>query len=277
MAKKLPRIRFYGWSSLVIEGPQGSLAFDPFFRPFYGADWSKLSDYADVRVVCMTHGHQEHYLDCHEVVKQYGAKFVSSPTACRHLSRRYGVAETQTHPLECWQTIDLLGFRITPFVWHHRDISPILMVLHNGNIMKGLKWAWDALYLSPFMAPFYGFHVVLPDGTTLVNYGEGMNSKFVAAEAREVVKRLGKPDILIGGAQLSFSRQVAECAAEMGARTVILHHPHEKMFEAIGTKSAHPAEFVNAVHAALPKADVFHVTAGWTADEAASCQSMKLR
>jgi L-ascorbate metabolism protein UlaG (beta-lactamase superfamily) len=270
MVETLPKIRFYGWSSFVIEGPNGALAFDPFFRPYCGADWSTLADYADVRVVCLTHGHQEHYLDCHRVVKAYGAKFVSSPAACDHIRRRYGVAASDTLPTECFQTTEVLGFRITPFTWHHRDISPARAVWRKGHVIKGLKWAWDALYQSPFAAPFYGFHVVLPDGTTLVNYGEGMNSKFVPAEAREVVNRLGKPDILIAGAQCFFAQHVADGAREVGARTVILHHPHEKMFKMIGAKSSTPDEFTAAVRAAQPQARVLHVDGGWTSATATS-------
>lgn len=264
----LPRIRYHGWSSLVIEGPQGALAFDPFFRPYCDANWSTLKHYTDVRVVCLTHGHQEHYLDCHRLVGAHGAKFVSSPKACDHIHRRYGIALSDTVPVECWQSVELSGFRITPFLWHHRDISPLRAVWRKGHVIKGLKWAWDALYQSPFAAPFYGFHVVLPDGTTIVNYGEGLNSKFVPAEAREIVTRLGTPDILIAGAQCFFAEHVAAGAKEIGARTVILHHPHEKMFEMIGATSASPAEFVNAVRAAVPQAQVFHVSPGWTSVDA---------
>lgn len=62
MVQTLPRMRFYGWSSFVIEGSRGALAFDPFFRPYCGTEWSTLGDYADGRVICLTHGHQEHYL-----------------------------------------------------------------------------------------------------------------------------------------------------------------------------------------------------------------------
>ena len=53
------RIRYFGWSSLALEAPNGTLAFDPFFRPYCGAKWSSIDDYADAKVVCVTHGHEE--------------------------------------------------------------------------------------------------------------------------------------------------------------------------------------------------------------------------
>ncbi len=260
---RLPVIRYYGWSSFVIEGAEGALAFDPFFRPYCGARWSELSDYADVRVVCLTHGHQEHYLDCHEVLKAYGGRFVSSPLACDHLCKRFGVGLENVVPVQCYDTVEILGFRITPFLWRHRDISPLRAVWRNGHVIDGMIWAWNALYMSPFTAPFYGFHVALPDGTTVVNYGEGLNPTFEPEAAQTLVAKFGKPDVLIAGAQCFFDAEVAAGAKQVGAPINILHHPHEKMFELIGAKSSSPSDFVSAVRAELPESKVIHVSPGW--------------
>ena len=36
------KIKYFGWSSFMIESPGGNLLFDPFFRKMYGAKYSDL-------------------------------------------------------------------------------------------------------------------------------------------------------------------------------------------------------------------------------------------
>ena len=57
------KMRYLGWSNILIREPQGDLVFDPFFRKMYGAQWASKDDYEKVRVICVSHGHHEHYMD----------------------------------------------------------------------------------------------------------------------------------------------------------------------------------------------------------------------
>ena len=41
----MTKLRYYGWSALSIETPDGALFFDPFFRPYCGAEWFHLADF----------------------------------------------------------------------------------------------------------------------------------------------------------------------------------------------------------------------------------------
>lgn len=67
------RIRYFGWSALSLETPDGALFFDPFFRPYCGASWFGLRDFANARYICVTQGHEEHFLDVPAIAKAAGA------------------------------------------------------------------------------------------------------------------------------------------------------------------------------------------------------------
>lgn len=251
------RIRYFGWSSLQLETPTGSIFFDPFFRPYCGAQWSSLEDYADADVVCVTHGHEEHFLDTPEVVRRSKATVVASESICRFLRRRSGIPDAQLRPVEFFEPVDVAGFRITAFGWQHRDINlagALTRAVFGGNATQ-LKWFWTSATQAPFYAPYMGFHVELPDGTTILNYNEGFNTKMTDREIQELGRRF-KVDILLAGMQLHFTADIARGVAALSPRTVVLYAPHEKFHEMMGATSAPWADFAAAARGAAPSARI---------------------
>ncbi len=251
------RIRYFGWSGLSIEAPNGSMLFDPFFRTYCGARWSSLADYTGADVVCVTHGHEEHFLDTPEIVRRSGATVVASRSICRFLRRRSGIPDDQLRPVEFFEPVEIAGFRITAFGWQHRDInlaSALTRAVFGGNATQ-LKWFWTSATRAPFYAPYMGFHVELPGGITILNYNEGFNTKMTDREIQDLGERF-KVDILLAGMQLHFTADVARGVAALSPRSVILYPPHEKFHEMMGVKSAPWVEFAEAARHAAPSAKV---------------------
>lgn len=251
-------IRYYGWSSLSITAPSGTLLFDPFFRPYCGVQWSKLEDYLPADVVCVTHGHEEHFLDTPEVVRRSGAAVVSSPSVCRFLRRRSAIAREQLHAIRCFEPVEVSGFRITAFEWKHRDIKlgrAIARAVFQGNTAQ-LKWAWSSAINAPFYAPYFGFHIELEDGTTVLNYNEGFNTKMTDTEIVELGRRF-RVDVLLAGMQLDFTADVTRGVAALSPRAVVLYPPHEKFHEMMGAVSAPWPAFAQAAHHAAPDAAIY--------------------
>ena len=257
------RLRYFGWSSLAVDTPAGSLFFDPFYRPYCGAKWSSEDDYSGASVVCVTHGHEEHFLDTPEVVRRTGATVVSSEAVCRFLGGRAGIADGQLRAATPLEPMEARGFRITTFGWKHRDISlprAFAKAVIGGNATQ-LKWFWSSLTRAPFYAPYTGFHVELPGGTTILNYNEGFNTKMTDAEIAALGKRF-RVDVLLAGMQLDFTADIARGVAALKPRAVLLYPPHEKFHEMMGARSLPWARFVEAAQGAAPGATVIAAQPG---------------
>lgn len=261
------RIKYFGWSSLALECGSEMLLFDPFFRHYCGVQWSRLEDYLPATVLCVTHGHEEHFLDTPEILRKTGAAVVSSERLCRFLEKRNGIPSRQLHPTSWFQTVELNGFRITTFPWKHRDINllkAMTKAVFRGNATQ-LKWAWSSTTSAPFYAPYVGFHVQLPDGTTVLNYNEGFNTKMTDAEIHEIRERL-PADILLAGMQLHFVDDVARGTAALAPKKLILYPPHEKFHEMMGADSAPWTDFADAVRRAAPATQVLIAEPGMVFD-----------
>lgn len=251
------RIVYYGWSALGIESAEGKLLFDPFHRAYCGAHWFDAGAFDGAGVVCVTHGHEEHFLDTPEVLRRTGALAVSSPSLISFLRKRNRIPEAQLKAAPFGETVQARGYRITTFAWQHRDINlwkALAKAVFHGNATQ-LSWAWSSATNAPFYAPYTGFHVELGDGTTVLNYNEGFNTKMSDAEIAGIGRRL-RTDVLLAGMQLDFMADVARGAKALDPKLVILYPPHDHFHRMMGVSSRPWEEFGAAVRAAVPSAQV---------------------
>jgi L-ascorbate metabolism protein UlaG (beta-lactamase superfamily) len=253
------RIRYYGWSSLSIDTADGELHFDPFYRHYCGAKWFDERAYAAARYVCVTHGHEEHFLDVPEVAKATGATVIGAPPLVRFLERRNGIDASRLKAIDpaTFETVSVPGFRVTALPWEHRDINLVKALskaVFKGNATQ-LKWAWSSATRAPFYSPYTGFHVELPDGSTVLNYNEGFNSKMTDGEIVELGRRF-RTDVLLAGMQLDFVDDVVRGVVALQPKVVILYPPHEKFHEMMGVTSRPWSEFAEAVRRAAPQTEV---------------------
>ena len=262
-------IRYYGWSAVSIDTPQGALYFDPFFRHYCGAQWFRLEDFSDAKYICVTHGHEEHFLDVPEVATRFGATVIGPPSVTRFLRSRHKLADDKLVTMQDGEVRELPGFKVTTFKWKHRDINlvkAITKAVFQGNTTQ-LAWVWSSVTNAPFYAPYTGYHVELPNGLTVLNYNEGFNTKMTDAEIEALGKRF-RTDVLLAGMQLDFVADVARGAKALKPKIVLLYPPHDKFHEMMGAKSRPWAEFAAAVRAAVPDARVIIAEPGTAIDAA---------
>ena len=205
------RIRYFGWSALSIETSDGALFFDPFFRPYCGAEWFHLDDFRHATYICVTHGHEEHFLDVPVIARATGVPVIGSPSVCSFLKWRRRLPASQLRVIDPkrFGTLEVPGFRLSSFLWKHRDINlprAVSRALFHGSTTQ-LSWAWSSATSAPFYAPYAGFHVELPDGLTVLNYNEGFNTKMSDAEIADIGRR-HRTDVLLAGMQLNFIADV---------------------------------------------------------------------
>lgn len=256
-------IKYYGWSGLSIDTPQGSLYFDPFFREYCGAKWFDLPEFDDAKYICVTHGHEEHFLDVPVIAKQTDATVIGPMAISSFLRRRRGIAKSHLKSVNAGQTIEVPGFKISAFNWKHRDINlfkALSKAVFHGNATQ-LSWAWSSATNAPFYAPYTGYHLELPDGLTVLNYNEGFNSKMTNSEIQALGKQF-RTDVLLAGMQLDFAPDLARGAAALNPKVVILYPPHDKFHEMMGVSSQPWQEFVDATQKAVPSAKVVMATPG---------------
>ncbi len=261
-------IKYYGWSSLELRSHGKSILFDPFYRHYCGAKWFDLQDFAHADLVCVTHGHEEHFLDVPEVVKASRAQVVATPSVCRFLARRNKIPEAQLLPTEWSEEVEAQGFRVSLFPWKHRDINLVKAMskaLFHGNSTQ-LSWAWSSATNAPFYSGYTGFTVTLPDGRTVLNYNEGFNSKMTDGDLRTLKAQYPRVDVLLAGMQLFFIDDVVRGVKALQPKAVLLYPPHEKFHEMMDVKSAPWEDFAAAVRRQCPDTIVVVAVPGTVMD-----------
>jgi L-ascorbate metabolism protein UlaG (beta-lactamase superfamily) len=248
-------IRYFGWSGLSIETADGALFFDPFFRPYCGAQWFQLEDFKHARYICVTHGHEEHFLDVPVIAHATDALVVGSPSVCSFLKWRRGIPPERLRVIDPkgFGRLALPGFKLTAFRWKHRDINlprALSRALFHGNATQ-LSWAWSSATRAPFYAPYTGYHVELPDGLTVLNYNEGFNTKMTDTEIADLGRRM-RTDVLLAGMQLDFIADVVRGVAALRPRIVVLYPPHEHFHAMMGAVSEPWPAFAAAVRQRFP-------------------------
>ena len=250
------KIRYFGWSSLSIETAGGALFFDPFFRPYCGAEWFHLEDFAHAKYICVTHGHEEHFLDTPIVARRTGAVVIGSPSVCSFLKWRRGIPADRLRSIDPkkFEQVSVPGFKLSAFGWKHRDINlykALTKAVFHGNATQ-LSWAWSSATNAPFYSPYTGFHVELPGGLTVLNYNEGFNTKMTDAEIGDLGRRF-RTDVLLAGMQLNFIDDVVRGVAALAPKVVILYPPHDKFHAMMGVTSEPWPAFAEAVRSRFPE------------------------
>jgi L-ascorbate metabolism protein UlaG (beta-lactamase superfamily) len=256
-------VRYFGWSALSVTAAGRTLYFDPFYRPYCGADWFSIEDFADADYIAVTHGHEEHFLDVPEIARRTRAQVIGSSAATRFLRWRRGLPAERLLTLDRDQSTSVPGFGIATFGWKHRDINLVRSVtkaLLRGNTTQ-LAWAWSSATRAPFYAPYKGYVLTLPDGTTVMNYNEGFNTKMTDREISELAQRF-RVDVVLAGMQLDFVADVRRGVAVLQPKMVLLYPPHEKFHAMMGASSRPWSEFTAAAQAGAPHARVVALAPG---------------
>lgn len=256
-------IKYFGWSSLAVQSPQGVVLFDPFYRKYCDVQWFEAVDLCPADYICVTHGHEEHFLDVPEIARLTDAVVVGPQSVIRFLHRRNSLEMARLKVLEAGQSTNLPGFQVDAFSWKHRDVNLFKLMLKGlltANFRR-FSWAWHSMTQAPFLAPYTGYRLTLPDGTTILNYNEGFNSKMTDAEI-EALGQAARTDILLGGMQLDFMADLARGVKALKPRMILLYPPHDRLHAAWGVKAAPWSEFVRAAEKAAPEALVVALEPG---------------
>ncbi len=257
-------IKYYGWSALELRAQGKSIFFDPFFRPYCGVHWYDVQDFAHADLVCVTHGHEEHFLDVPAVLRASQARVVATPAVCRFLERRNKMPAARLLPASWGESVRADGFKIGLFPWKHRDLNlfkAMTRAVFRGNTTQ-LSWAWSSATNAPFYSSYTGFHVELPDGTTVLNYNEGFNTKMTDQDMADLKQQFPRIDVLLAGMQLYFIDDVVRGVQALQPKAVVLYPPHEHFHKMMEATSAPWSDFADAIRRQCPGVQVVVATPG---------------
>jgi hypothetical protein len=248
------KLTYFGWSSFDIQSGDGSLLFDPLYRKLFGWTCSSLDDFRNSRVICVTHGHFDHYVDVPRLLRETKAVVVGSDQICQHLRAKDKDNSDRLLRIAPFQEINIGTLRISAFEWGHREVR-LTTFLKKGffraEFFPTLQLMWLNLFKVPFNAPYYGYYVKGADGIGVMNYCEGFSDAMNLKNVVELGQRF-KTDVLIAGMQLNFEKQLSEGIAAISPKTVVLFHPHNVMFERLGLKSSSTQTFIERIKGKLP-------------------------
>ena len=249
---------YHGWSCFTLATARGRLVFDPNWTNPFGRPHTGPASFADADLCFVTHGHFDHIQDVPALMKTSRVTLVGSPEVCRFLRETHGIPADRMREIEMDQALEWNGLAVTTFEWEHRivDTAKMFAVRPEAKAMlSGLYFA------NPYDARRMGFTIGLEDGRRLTYYCEGFNDQTRFDRIRIVAER-DRPDVVVAGAQLDYPKQVAEAAAILRPRRLVLFHPHTDYFDFIGLRSRPAAEFVAAVRDAAPTVEVEAVEPG---------------
>lgn len=255
----MPELVYHGWSCFTLTTVRGlKLVFDPNWTNPFGRPSAGPSAFTDADLCLVTHGHFDHIQDVPGLMKDSRMALAASREVCRFLRETHGIPAERMRELEIDQALDWNGLTVTTFEWEHRIVDTTKMF----EARPDAKAMLSGLYFSnPYDARRMGFTVRLEDGLRVTYYCEGFNDQTRFDRVRAVGER-DRPDVVVAGAQLDYPRQVAEAAAILRPRRLVLFHPHTDYFDFIGLRSRSPAEFVATVRDVAPAIEVEAVDPG---------------
>ncbi|PYN85866.1 MAG: hypothetical protein DMD87_21155 [Candidatus Rokuibacteriota bacterium] len=255
----MPELVYHGWSCFTLTTVRGlKVVFDPNWTNPFGRPSPGPSAFSDADLCLVTHGHFDHIQDVPGLLKASRMVLAASAEVCRFLRETHGIPADRIRELDMDQSLDWNGLRVTTFEWEHRIVDTGKMFAARPEAKAMLS----GLYFSnPYDARRMGFTVRLENGLRVTYYGEGFNDQTRFERVRAVGDR-DRPDVVVAGAQLDYPRQVAEAAAILRPRRLLLFHPHPDFFDFIGLRSRPAGEFVSTVRESAPAIAVEAVDPG---------------
>ncbi len=191
------QIQYFGWSAITLQYGGVQVGFD-----LYGEDvsWDALDSNLP-KLFCLTHGHPEHAGSLQSFLESPEARphlpnvhLISSAEVIRHINRNGILASENVHPVGDGDSVAVAGVVVTVFQWVHMPLLPPGLREKTEYLFQLLTHPIQLVRIGmlglslPMNAPQLGFHIAYPDGTSALNYSEGMHRLTNAAEVERVAR-----------------------------------------------------------------------------------------
>jgi hypothetical protein len=235
-------ITYFGWSGLAVRCGGTVVGFDLFGD---AVTWDALGA-ADTTILCLTHGHPEHvgsmrrFLAAPEVEKRLSSiHLVSSSQLIAFANRDNVLPASNLHVIEPGETVSIAAVDVAAFKWTHGSLLPRGTWPKIGYVKRLVSHPLAAIRIGlsglrvPRNAPMLGFHLTFVDGTTLLNYSEGMHRQ---ADAQDVqaVARQSPADTVVFAVEPEETDVIPRWIETMSPATVLLYEAHRPWRDIFG-------------------------------------------
>lgn len=228
------QIRYFGWSGITIEHGDSSVGFDL----FGDAVSPDALDNASTVILCATHGHPEHCGSFRSLLRspEVAARasdihLISSPQVIRYVNQGGLLPSANAHAVSHMEQIRIHDVQITSFFWTHLPLLPPGMRPKIEYATSLLSHPVDFVRIGlmglslPMNAPKLGFHLAFPDGTTVLNYAEGLH-RLTDAHEVEIIARELPADVLLFAVEPEDTEAIPRWVEILNPSRVLLYEAH---------------------------------------------------
>lgn len=227
-------IQYFGWSGITLRHNSTVVGFD-----LYGekVTWDAFTENQPI-ILCLTHGHPEHagslraFLEAPEARRHLpNVHLISSPDVIKHMNRRGILAPENIHPVSDGGSVTIGDVKITSFTWVHMPLLPpglrekleyiFQLIIHPVDLVR----IGTSGLLLPMNAPQLGFHIAYADGTTVLNYSEGVHRLTDPREVQQVAERL-PADMLFFAVEPDDVEAIPRWVEMLAPKEVYLYEAH---------------------------------------------------
>ncbi len=228
------QIHYFGWSGIALRHKNTLIGFDLFGD---AVTWDALKG-NQTMLFCLTHGHPEHagslqmFLEAPEA-RPYlpNIHLISSPDVIQHINRHGVLTPENVHPVKDSESVTIEGVKVTVFTWVHMPLLPPGLREKVEYIFQLLIHPIDLIRIGtmglrlPANAPQLGFHVTYPDGTTALNYSEGVH-RLTSAKEVEQIARNYPADMLFFAVEPDDAATIPRWVEMLSPKEVYIYEAH---------------------------------------------------
>ncbi len=228
------QIQYFGWSGITLCHKNTLIGFDLFGD---AVTWDILKGNQTI-LFCLTHGHPEHagtlraFLEAPEA-RPYlpNIHLISSRDVIKYINQHGILVPENVHMVRNSENLMIEGVKITAFSWVHMPLLPPGLREKAAYIFQLLIHPIDLIRIGtlglrlPANAPQLGFHIAYSDGTTVLNYSEGVHRLTDSGEVEKIAKNY-PADILFFAVEPDDAAVIPRWVEMLAPKEVYIYEAH---------------------------------------------------
>jgi hypothetical protein len=238
-------IQYFGWSGLSVRSGDAMVGFDLFGD---AVTWDALGN-ADATILCLTHGHPEHvgairrFLAAPEAEKRLPSiHLVSSSQLVAFANRDNVLPASNLHVIAPGETASVAGVDVAAFEWTHGSLLPAGAGPKFEHVKRLVSHPLAAIRIGfsglrmPRNAPTLGYHLTFADGTTLLNYSEGMHRQANAQDVQAVAHQ-SPADTVVFAVEPEETDVIPRWVETLNPESVLMYEAHRPWRDIFGMET----------------------------------------